>query len=319
MGRTAGWARLLGGAAVLAVLLWQLGAGPFLHGLRTVRCWPVLAAVAITAGTTVCAALRWRLVARGLGVQLTLPAAIAYYYRSQFLNSALPGGVLGDVHRGLRQGRAAGDLARGLRAVVWDRAFGQVVQAVLVLVVLAAFASPVRSVLPLIAAGLLLVAGLLFATLATGRLAGSSRLARAIRTVRADLAALRRPSGLLIALSSAAVVAGHTGIFLIAARTAGTRGSPATLLPLAMLVLLAMTIPLSLGGWGPREGVAAWAFGAAGLGMNQGVAAATVYGVMAFVATLPGAVVLALGLLGRPDHRQQRPVEQPVPVSVTDG
>lgn len=299
MSRTARWGRLLGGAAVLAVLFWRLGAGPFLHGLSAVRGWPLLAAVVITAGTTVCSALRWRLVARGLGVQLTLPAAVAYYYRSQFLNSALPGGVLGDVHRGVRQGRAAGDLGRGLRAVVWDRAFGQAVQAVLVLVVLAACASPVRSVLPPLGAALLVVGGLLVA-LATSRLAGNSRLARAIRTVRADLVALRRPSGLLIALSSAAVVAGHAGIFLIAARTAGTRGSPATLLPLAMLVLLAMTIPLSLGGWGPREGVAAWAFGAAGLGMNQGVAAATVYGVMAFAATLPGAAVLLFGWLRRP-------------------
>jgi hypothetical protein len=42
--------------------------------------------------------------------------------------------------------------------------------------------------------------------------------------------------------------------------------------------------------------VAAWVFGAAGLGAEQGVAAATAYGGLALVATLPGAVVLAAGL-----------------------
>ena len=51
--------------------------------------------------------------------------------------------------------------------------------------------------------------------------------------------------------------------------------------------MLAMVLP-SIAGWGPREGVAAWAFAAAGLGAAQGVATAVVYGVMVFVASLPG-------------------------------
>ena len=59
-----------------------------------------------------------------------------------------------------------------------------------------------------------------------------------------------------------------------------------------MLVLLAMVMPLNVGGWGPREGVAAWAFAAAGWGAAQGVAAATAYGLLALAATLPGAAVL---------------------------
>jgi hypothetical protein len=42
--------------------------------------------------------------------------------------------------------------------------------------------------------------------------------------------------------------------------------------------------------------VTAWAFAAAGLGASLGVATAVVYGVMVFVASLPGAVVLAAGL-----------------------
>ena len=59
---------------------------------------------------------------------LPLPAAVAAYYRSQFLNTTLPGGVLGDVHRGVRHGRDAGDAGAALRAVAWERAAGQVVQ-----------------------------------------------------------------------------------------------------------------------------------------------------------------------------------------------
>ena len=63
------------------------------------------------------------------------------------------------------------------------------------------------------------------------------------------------------------------------------------MLPLALLVMQAAALP-NVGGWGPREGVTAWAFAAAGLGASLGVATAVVYGVMVFVASLPGAVVL---------------------------
>jgi hypothetical protein len=59
-----------------------------------------------------------------------------------------------------------------------------------------------------------------------------------------------------------------------------------------LLILIAMGLPLNVGGWGPREGVAAWAFGAAGLTADLGVSTAVVYGVLVLVASLPGAVVL---------------------------
>ncbi len=97
------WARPVGGAAILAVIIWRLGTGPILDGLHTINVGSLAAAGGIAIVTTVCCAWRWTLVARGLGVGLPVPTAIAAYYRSQFLNTALPGGVLGDVHRAVRQ------------------------------------------------------------------------------------------------------------------------------------------------------------------------------------------------------------------------
>jgi hypothetical protein len=101
-----------------------------------------------------------------------------------------------------------------------------------------------------------------------------------------------------IALASALIVAGHTLTFLIAARTAGVTAPPSEMLPLALLVMLAAVLP-NVGGWGPREGVTAWAFAAAGLGASHGVATAVVYGVMVFVASLPGAAVLVAAWVRR--------------------
>ncbi len=123
---------------------------------------------------------------------------------------------------------------------------------------------------------------------------GPSFVARAVRTVAADLrdGLLARRAWPGIAVSSAVVVVGLVVTFLIAARTVGSTASVIQLLPLALLVLLAAGVPMNVAGWGPREGVAAWAFHAAGLSAAQGVATAVVFGVMLFVASLPGAVVL---------------------------
>ena len=243
--------------------------------------------------TTVCCAWRWKIVARGLGVDLPLPAAVAAYYRSQFLNVTLPGGVVGDVHRGVSHGRDVGDVGRGLRAVGWERFAGQVVQVVLTVVILLVLPSPVQSSMPLVAIGVVVAASCLVLVARARPGAGRSAWARVRGAVAGDIrdALLARRAWPGIVLASALVVVGHAVTFLIAARTAGTTAPLSQMLPLALLVLLAMVLP-SIGGWGPREGVAAWAFGAAGLGAGQGVATAVVYGVMVLAASLPGAVVL---------------------------
>lgn len=288
------WARPLCGVGILAFLLWRLGSGPFLDGVRLIDGWALTVALGIGVLTTVCCAWRWSIVAAGLGVRVPLGAAVAHCYRAVFLNATLPGGVLGDVDRAVRHGRDVGDIGRGVRAVVWERTAGQVVQYALAIVILFAFPSPVRGYLPEVVA--LVVLGGLGAVLVTRvlRRRGPSRVARALRTARADIR-----NGLLtgriwvgIVLASAAAFAGHLATFLVAARTAGATAPLDSLVPLMLLALLAMGLPTSFGGFGPREGVAAWAFGAAGLTAAEGLATAVVYGALVLVASLPGAAVL---------------------------
>lgn len=293
--------RLLIGCAIVAFLVWRLGTGPFVDGVRRVDGWSLAAAVGIAVLSTVCCAWRWRLVARGLGVGLPMVVAVAAYYRSQFLNTTLPGGVLGDVHRALHHGRDVGDVGRALRAVVWERSAGQVVQLVLAVVVLLLVPSFVQPAMPLVAA--VLATAALVAVALTRMLprSGPSRWARTLRAVRSDLrkGVLAQRAWPGIVLASTVAVAGHLATFLIAARTAGAAAPPLRLVPLALLGLVAMSVPTNVAGWGPREGVAAWAFGVAGLGAALGVTTAVVYGVLVLVASLPGAGVLLVDWLRR--------------------
>jgi uncharacterized membrane protein YbhN (UPF0104 family) len=314
MQRDRSWLRPLVGLVILAVLVLHVGAGAFLDALRHLDAWSVAAGAAIAVLTTVCGAWRWVLVARGLGSELTLRSAVAESYRSQFLNVTLPGGVLGDVNRGVRHGRAGGDLGRGLRSVAWERTAGQVVLLAITAGAVVLLPSPLSSswagsalTTVLLVAAALAVAVLAAIVLSRRRPAP----ALPVRVSRAVVADLR--SGLMgrhtwpgVFGSSTAVVAGHTATFVVAARAAGVTAPVAQLLPLALVVLVAMGLPLNVAGWGPREGAAAWVFGAAGLGVAGGVGTAVVYGLMAFVSSLPGAAVIALARRNRP--RADRPV-----------
>jgi uncharacterized membrane protein YbhN (UPF0104 family) len=307
------------GVTILALLLWRLGTGVFLDGLRRIDGPALLAALAIGVLTTVFSAWRWQLVARGLRIALPLGAAVADYYRALFLNAALPGGVLGDVHRAVRHGQSAGDMGRGVRAVVLERVAGQVALAVVGGAVLLSMESPVlaeaRHLAPVI--GLAALGALAVAVALRMNRAPSSRRGRALRTTLGEAreALLSRRNWPGVALSSAVVLTGHLGMFVLAARIAGSDASVAVLLPLAVLALLAMGLPLNVGGFGPREGVTAWAFAAMGLGAGAGLATAIVYGVLSFAASLPGAVVLVVrwyqGL-----RRPAKPYSPPDSVSI---
>ena len=294
------WARPVAAAATLAVVVWYLGVGPFLDGVRAVDGAALAAGAAIGLVTTACCAWRWTIVARGLGLRLSFPAAVAAYYRSVFLNLTLPGGVAGDVHRGVSHGRDARNVGLALRAVGWERTAGQVVQAVVTVAVLVALPSPVRPSIPLVVVPIV-AAVIVVALVSRSRPgAGRSRWTQVRRAIAGDIrhALLARRAWPAILLASGLVVIGHAITFVIAARTAGTTAPVSQLFPLALLAMLAMVLP-SIAGWGPREGATAWAFAAAGLGAEQGVATAVVFGVMVLVANLPGALLLVTAWVPR--------------------
>ena len=292
--------RLLAGGAILVAVAWHVGTGPALTALRGLDARSMGAAAAIAVLTTACCAWRWALVARAVGLELRWRTALAAYYRSQFFNLTLPGGILGDLHRGVHHGRVTGDVGRALRAVLLERTAGQAVQLAVTVAAVALLPSPVRPPATVAAALLLLVALVLGTSVVLARRrppAGRGRWARTVRAVSGALreAVLARQVWPAVALASAVVVAGHVLTFVIAARVAGSTASTAQLVPLALFVLLAMGVPVSIAGWGPREGAAAWTFAAAGLTAAQGLGTAIAYGVLVLVASLPGGAVALVG------------------------
>jgi uncharacterized membrane protein YbhN (UPF0104 family) len=115
---------------------------------------------------------------------------------------------------------------------------------------------------------------------------------------------LARDAWPAVAVLSAAVLAGHITLFVVAAHAAGADAPAGKLVPIVIVALLAMGLPVNVGGWGPREGATVLMFAAAGFGAAQGLTTAVVYGLLGLVASLPGAVMLIRRR--SPERRQAR-------------
>jgi glycosyltransferase 2 family protein len=289
--------RLVVGVGVLIAVLSVVGAGPFLAGLRRLDARTIGAALVLAALATAAAAWRWRLLAARLGVELGLPAAIGMYYRSQFLNTVLPGGIVGDVHRGISAGAGLEGTKRSLRAVAIERLSGQVVQVALALAVLACFAVEFEGYLLFALVAVVALAGVTIAVAWGTSSHARTALRFAARELRAGLGSMR--VSLQVAAASVVVIACHVTTFVIAAEAVGAKAPPLQLVTLALVVLLGASIPLNVGGWGPREGIAGWAFALAGLGASAGVSASTLFGALTIIAVSPGAVVTVVAAVRR--------------------
>lgn len=298
------WLQVAVPVLIFGVLAVRFGPGPFLAAFEAVSPWGVLAAVLVTAGTTVCSVVRWRAVAGVLGGAPPFSEALLAYYRSQLLNATLPGGVLGDLDRGLGQRSRGRPFGRALRAIAWERGLGQGVQVATAVAVLAAVPSPFRArlspdspvaVLPVVLAAVAAALTPWVRARARRRRTGP-RSSRIAHTVAGDWLLLRsaRSTLTIVVVASAVASLGYASVFVLAARRLGVSVSLPTLLPLALAVLVVAALPVNLAGWGPREGAAAWLFGIAGLNPEQGLSVSVLYGTLMLVATLPGVPALLI-------------------------
>ncbi len=244
-------------------------------------------------------AWRWRFTAARLGVGMPYRHALGEYYLGVFLNQVLPGGILGDVSRAWRHAIVAVRRRSAIHAVVLERV---VVQSVMLAVAIASLLA-----IPALRPGSLgwgWAVPLTFAALVIGGVGLRQRLPAlraALREFGADARRAFLPAPvLLIQVGTATLVmAANLIVYVAAARALGSEIPLATLLPLIAPVLLVMMLPISVAGWGVREGAAALLWGLSGLGVAEGVAIAVAYGLLFLLASLPGLLPLLRVSLAR--------------------
>ena len=269
--------------------------------------WLMAGFMALTVQTLL-SAYRWQFTAQQLGHHFGLGHAIREYYLSQILNQSLPGGIMGDAGRALRARHDRG-LRRSGAGVIIERSLGQ---AALLIVLAAAFLITDRTALPravqgiiaLLLGGAILAAGVVTVTsFLRGPLGTASR--RAVELLHCAVlqnGALPRQVALNFAITAANIAA-----FAFCAHATGTAMSATQAALLVPLILLTMVIPLTVSGWGIREGAAAALFPLIGATGTAGLAASTAFGLLFLVSTLPGLLVLMTPSMTIPENLQADP------------
>jgi glycosyltransferase 2 family protein len=291
----------IGAAIGIFAILWHAADGrEALRLLTNADPWLFVGAIAALTVQTILSALRWRLTASRLGILVDVRTAVREYYLSQVINQSLPGGMVGDAARAVRSRRQAG-LAKAGQAVVLERLMGQIV---MFLFLAGAFAAtwitpgglvwPAAIAFPLalaLAAGFALPPLLWSATRMPGLLGRwASLLHEIIHAGLMQRGTLGRQVLLSIGTASCNLAA-----FAFCARAVGVSLPLGALLAIVPLVLFTMLIPLSMSGWGLREGAAAALFPIAGATAAQGFATSVAFGLAFILAVLPGLVPLLLG------------------------
>lgn len=295
--------RLVTGPALLAVILWSTDLGFIAARLAAFEGLWLAPIVVLSLVQFVVSAWRWRFTALQLGLPMSRRRALADYYLAVFLNQCLPAGVLGDVSRAWRHGREMQRPWPAAQAVLLERVSGQFAFAVVTL------------------ASLPLAPGVMAGLAAYPITAGSAVLALSLVAALGWRHIRRQPAGVvprgLLArrvwprqlAASLIVVVTYVAIYVLSARAIGVARPLTSLLPLIPPVLLAMAVPVSVAGWGLREGAAAVIWLAAGLPAAEGVAISLAYGAVNLALALPGLAVLLW----------DRPVPQPDPDLPTEG
>ncbi len=264
------------------------------------------APLAVMAATAV-NAVRWRRLMAAHGAPLGLRQSLALLFVTQFFNSGLPSTLGGDAARIVYAVRDGATAANVIAATILDRfaGYSSVILYAAAVVLLQPFGlafPPVWRAVVLVLA-LVVPAGIVVLALvnalprpdAWARLAtdpGAHGLrARAARAVLPILRVRIDVSAVLVAIivSVPIVVLIGLALFLLNAATCGCGDLD---LPRAIAItgplLLAVSVPISMAGWGVREVVMVGLYGLMGLPPGQGLVTSVLYGVTVFVAGLPG-------------------------------
>ncbi len=289
-------------AAVTAGLVWlvlrEVDIGAALDRMAGLSPGAGVLAVAVLAAHCFVAGWRWTIVMRLFGPVLAVPTAIRLFFEGYFFNNALPSTIGGDAVRVWRAVRLGLPLRVAVNGVLLDRITG--LAGLFILVVLGQpllYARIEDTSVRLVFAAILLagIAGitlLIMARRIPDRLV-PARLREGLHDLsRAALAAFLQPAvsqrvlGLSVVVHGLIVLSVH-----IIAVGLGLEVGLFESLVLVPAVILLSTIPVSIGGWGLREGLMVVALGLAGVPADAALSVSILFGLAQIAAGIPGGVL----------------------------
>ena len=295
--------RILITAALLGLVARSIEWDQLSAALETARWEYALLAIVLGFVSLVVGGLRWTLYLKALELGVSTWQAMRAYFVGTFSNIALPTGFGGDAVRAWLVGRSGVRLARAATSVIFDRlsALACLVALAWLGVVLDASDIPGDQIAVLAALSGVGLATVAFALVILRR-QGLGRFlpealrpwAREVATAASRIVFSPRLQAATLALGLLAQVA-VIGLAWALAETLSLSLSPAYLAVVVTLVLVATLLPISISGFGVREGTFVALLAAVGVD-SADAALLSVLSVAAMAAaSLPGGIALLLG------------------------
>jgi uncharacterized protein (TIRG00374 family) len=269
------------------------------HLARVDAAWIVLALAALLLQLAA-AGQRWAWIATTLGAPLPARRAIRFSAIATFFNQALPSTIGGDAMRSWLLGRAERHWKIAIFSVIVDRAAGVGFLAVIVAACLPwslelIVAPEGRAAVFVIGVGGVvgLIVGLVLGFVRPGERLASLKPVRFVFEIAASAKkALLDPSrGIGILLLSIFIhLLTVTAAWCLARAIAITPNALNMLILIPPVMLISM-IPVSIGGWGIREGAMVVAFGYAGIEPSQALAVSVLLGACSLVIGIAGGAI----------------------------
>jgi uncharacterized protein (TIRG00374 family) len=261
--------------------------------------------------------LRWQIVMRQFGRILGFGLTARLFFEGLFFNQALPSTVGGDGVRIYRSFRAGLPLSAAINSVVLDRVLG-----LTSLMLLAALAQPlfygrVESIaarLSFTAVFAAAVAGIA-ALLLLAYLPAWCRRWKLARGLVALSHAARRAFAtptVLVPVTLLSII-GHLISVIVFYLLANSLDLGVTFLDCLVMVpsvLLLATVPVSVAGWGVREGAMVATFGLLGVPAGGAAAASVLFGLGMAITALPGGLLWFMNADRRVDDLGELPPEE---------
>ena len=258
-----------------------------------------LAALVLAAQAIVCT-LRWSAVLNAIEAPLKFLKVLQIFLIGTFFNQTLPSSVGGDPVRMYKAHPAGLSVAGAVNGVMLERAATVVGLVILVAATQPVFAARVGDAAPWMAPAVALFAIAMVAGLALvmvlDRLPERFHRWRVVR----GMAALGRDSRRLFLSPVHAgkaigwSVIGHANIAFGVSLLAASMKIDASWLDCMALVppvLLVTTIPISIAGWGVREGAMVAGFGFIGVATADALALSVLFGLLVIALSLPGGAI----------------------------
>ncbi len=264
--------------------------------LKAVSPWSLLAAVVLLLASTAVAASRWFLIMSRIGFRQSWFFFLKSYFKGALFNQGLPTSIGGDGLRILDCSQGENSAEDAFYGVFIDRIIGLAGLLLLNITALALNSSllpptvyyPLLAILSTSAAGLILLFFLRkFRFLTTGRYLGYlGRLSERYFQVYSSVASIV----LQLSLSMITHLLAMSAFFIIG-RAVGLDFPLQVYLVLVPPVILLTILPISLAGWGVREGAMVGFFLLVGADKSRVLTFSILYGLVALVASLPGLIV----------------------------